>query len=41
MKEEYVLKYKDALKLEGIGWIEFVPFFHIYIVGYEWVQLSI
>jgi hypothetical protein len=30
-KEEYILKYEDILKLEGLSWIERVSFHSIYI----------
>ncbi|PKC02280.1 TPR-like protein [Rhizophagus irregularis] len=40
-KKEYVLQYKDILKLEGLGWISYVTFCPIYLYAYDQIQLSI
>ncbi|PKC17045.1 hypothetical protein RhiirA5_369343 [Rhizophagus irregularis] len=40
-KKEYMLKYEDTIKLEGIGWIEYVPFYSICFVNSKWIQFSI
>ncbi|RIA84922.1 hypothetical protein C1645_831583 [Glomus cerebriforme] len=40
-QEEYLLKYKDVLKLEGLGWIEYTLFNNINIGYSDWIQLSI
>lgn len=36
-----MLKYEDIIKLEGIGWIEYVPFYSICLVNSKWIQFSI
>jgi hypothetical protein len=42
INEEYILKYEDILKLEGLGWIEYVPFHSIYFYGKsKWIQFLI
>jgi hypothetical protein len=38
---DYILKYKDILNLEGIGWISYVPFHSINLKIYLPIQLSI
>ncbi|PKY23170.1 hypothetical protein RhiirB3_437302 [Rhizophagus irregularis] len=38
---EYILKYEDLLKLKGLGWIEYTPFYYLYINNPGWIQLSI
>ncbi|PKY33251.1 TPR-like protein [Rhizophagus irregularis] len=40
-KMDYILKYKDILNLEGIGWISYVPFHSINLKIYLPIQLSI
>ncbi|PKC65366.1 TPR-like protein [Rhizophagus irregularis] len=40
-KKEYILKYEDILELEGLGWIEYMSFFSIYLYGSKWIQFSI
>uniref|UniRef100_U9U5N5 Uncharacterized protein n=1 Tax=Rhizophagus irregularis (strain DAOM 181602 / DAOM 197198 / MUCL 43194) TaxID=747089 RepID=U9U5N5_RHIID len=40
-KKEYLLKYEDILELEGLGWIEYMSFFSIYLYGSKWIQFSI
>ncbi|CAB4426640.1 unnamed protein product [Rhizophagus irregularis] len=38
---EYILKFEDLLKLKGLGWIEYTPFYYLYINNPGWIQLSI
>ncbi|PKK76946.1 TPR-like protein [Rhizophagus irregularis] len=38
---ECILKYEDLLKLKGLGWIEYTPFYYLYINNPGWIQLSI
>ncbi|GBB89786.1 hypothetical protein RclHR1_01660005 [Rhizophagus clarus] len=40
-KEEYILKYEDILGLEGLGWVEYISFFSIYLYNSKWIQFSI
>ncbi|EXX61932.1 hypothetical protein RirG_166510 [Rhizophagus irregularis DAOM 197198w] len=38
---DYILKYKEIVNLEGIGWISYVPFHSINLKIYLPIQLSI
>ncbi|UZO23310.1 uncharacterized protein OCT59_015653 [Rhizophagus irregularis] len=40
-KMDYILKYKEIVNLEGIGWISYVPFHSINLKIYLPIQLSI
>ncbi|GBC04058.1 hypothetical protein RclHR1_00550003 [Rhizophagus clarus] len=39
--QEHLLKYEDLLKLEVLSWIEYTPFYYLYINNSKWIQLSI
>lgn len=42
INEEYILNYGEILELEGLGWIEYVPFHSMYLhSNSEWIQFFI
>ncbi|CAB4421606.1 unnamed protein product [Rhizophagus irregularis] len=40
-ENQHILKYEDILKLEGLGWILYVPFHSEYMGKYRLIQVSI